>query len=104
MAYAVVQELPGIAPDVYKRVMAGIGIGDEAPPGMIVHASGLVDGTLRMIEIWQSRGDRDRFLRERVEPARAAVARPGERAGVPPHDHFEIDDIEHLLIGPQLAG
>ena len=96
MTYAVVQELPGVAPDVYQRVMAAIG--DDAPPGLIVHASGIVGGNLRMIEIWQSEEDRRRFLRERVEPARQAASRPGEPLGIPPHEHFEIEDVQHLLV------
>ena len=49
------------------------------PSGLIVHTVVEVDGQLRIIDVWESQEDFDKFSESRLGPAFAAVA---ERMGV----------------------
>ena len=67
----------------YERVQEELG--EEAPEGLIVHVAGPTPRGFRIIDVWDSEDAWERFLRERLEPAR-------ERAGVTgvaPAPHFE---------------
>lgn len=88
MQYAVAQELPGVSLELYHRVLAEAGAGH--PPGLILRAVGEAGGNLRMIEVWESKEERERFVRSRIEAARAKLA-GGMAPPPPPHDHFEVD-------------
>lgn len=95
--YAVAQEIPGVSEDEYHRITERLG--DVAPPGLILHASGVTPTGLRMIEVWESRAARDAFVGREVERARAEVRRPGDVEGEPNHEHFEIQKVERLIRG-----
>jgi hypothetical protein len=90
--YAFTQDLP-ITTDVYGRIMEGVG---AAPPaGCVMHAVVKIDGGLRYIDIWESRGACDLFLEERVHPVlQAAFSAAG--AALPPEaarDEMELIDL-----------
>ena len=68
---------------VYDAVSARLAAGQKAPPeGFIVHAAGYTGKGFRIVEIWETREQFDRFLQERVMPIVAEVggadARPPE--------------------------
>ncbi len=94
MQYAVAQELPGISMETYRQVIAAAGEGN--PPGLILRAVGEAGGNLRMIEVWESKQDRARFVAKRIQAARAKLA-DGVAAAVAPHEHFEVD-VEDLVL------
>lgn len=87
MTYAVAQELPGVSMEVYRRMMAAIDA--QAPQGLILRAVGPAGENLRMVEVWDSKDDRDRFVRTSIQAARQAVG--GSAMEDAPHDHFEVD-------------
>jgi len=92
--YALARELHDVPADLYEKIMADIG--PTPPQGMIVHASAVVDGVVRIIEVWESKADRDRFVHERIAPSRQRHTSPSDPALEPPHDHFEIS-VQHLI-------
>lgn len=94
MQYAVAQELPGISMETYRQVIAAAGEG--TPPGLIPPASPTARRNLRMIEVWESKQDRARFVAKRIEAARAKLA-GGVAPPPPPHEHFEVD-VEDLVL------
>ena len=49
--------------------------------GLIVHTSGPVDGGWRIVDVWESREDFERFTDERVRPAVMSYA---QEAGIEP--------------------
>jgi hypothetical protein len=64
--------------DLYERVAARAHIDAERPDGLIVHtASETADGTVRIVDVWESQADVDEFERTRLIPAFAAVGAPG---------------------------
>jgi hypothetical protein len=68
---------------VYDAVSARLAAEQSTPPeGFIVHAAGYTGRGFRIIEIWETREQFDRFLGERVMPLVAEVggadARPPE--------------------------
>jgi hypothetical protein len=68
---------------VYDAVSARLAAEQSTPPeGFIVHAAGYTGKGFRIIEIWETREQFDRFLGERVMPLVAEVggadARPPE--------------------------
>jgi hypothetical protein len=66
VAYAFTQDVP-IDAALYARIMEGLG--DEPPPGLIVHvAVERPEGGLRYYDVWESEDDWDRFGRERLHP------------------------------------
>lgn len=66
MAYAFTQDVP-IDAAFYQRIADGLG--DEKPPGLIVHlAVELDEGGLRYIDVWETEQDWNRFVDERLHP------------------------------------
>jgi hypothetical protein len=65
--------------DLYERVAAEAHIDAERPEGLIVHtASEIVDGTVRIVDVWESEAHVDEFERTRLLPAFQAVGAPGD--------------------------
>ncbi len=58
--------------EMYREVIAGTGAGN--PTGLILRAVGPAGENLRMIEEWESKEDRERFVRTRIAAGRAKLA------------------------------
>jgi len=66
MPYAFTQDVP-IDASFYQQIVEGLG--DEKPPGLIVHlALERPEGGLRYIDVWESEQDWNRFVDERLHP------------------------------------
>jgi hypothetical protein len=66
MPYAFTQDVP-IDATTYARIREGIG--DEPPPGLIVHlAIELPEAGLRYMAVWESEQHSDRFSEQRLHP------------------------------------
>ncbi len=92
MAWGFISELP-ISREQYDRLNGEI---REEPEGLILHtASEKDDGTMRIVDVWESKEAYERFERETLMPAaeRAGIDMPGEP---PPRDEYDI----HNLRGP----
>lgn len=77
--------------DLYEQVAAEAHI-DAEPDGLIIHtASETGDGTVRIVDVWESEQHVDEFERARLIPAFEAVGAPG---GPPPH---EITEPFHII-------
>jgi hypothetical protein len=78
--------------EVYDRVRDVVGL--EAPAGGILHLAGpSPNGGWRVIEVWETPEDAQRFVRERLLPAFEAV-------GAPPPPSPELWDVYNLLSAP----
>jgi len=75
---------------LYDKVRAELG--QERAGGGIVHLAGPGPrGGFRVIEVWDSKEDAERFLQERLLPAVRAVGAPGPRPNIefwPVHNHM----------------
>jgi hypothetical protein len=66
----VLQYTTNVGPEEYDEVVARIGYHDDLPEGLIMHTAAVTDdGEMRIIDIWESREDHDRFLQARGCPA-----------------------------------
>jgi hypothetical protein len=68
MPVAMMIENPNVNQEIYEKVRAAVGL--EAPAGGIVHIAGPgPTGGWRVVEVWESEEDAQRFFRERLFPA-----------------------------------
>ena len=75
MAVAMMVDNPHGSQDIYERVRELIGL--DRPAGGILHLAGPGPyGGWRVIEVWESEQDAQRFFAERVLPAAEAVGAP----------------------------
>jgi hypothetical protein len=81
MAVLVTQELHGVSQEMYDGVNEKINAVAGPPAGLIVHTSGPADGGWRIVDVWESAEDFERFREERIRPAVMAYA---QEAGVDP--------------------
>ena len=66
-----------IALDLYDRVCAEMGVNDRAPEGLVYHwAAKTETGGLRVVDVWTSQADFDRFFHELLGPAFAKLEVP----------------------------
>ena len=71
----------------YDAMMERINAGG-APDGLIHHSAGFDDnGVFRMYEVWESRGQRDRFVEERLAPILAEGPVDTTRTDPPSREH-----------------
>ena len=68
MAIALVMEFPGGTQEQYDKVMKSLGLdrSDEPPRGALLHLAGPTDKGWEVVDVWESRADFDRFLREEL--------------------------------------
>jgi hypothetical protein len=95
MAIAMVTKVSQATLDQYDAVNAKIGLGDDPPEGLIVHAaaSGEAPGFV-ILEVWESSDAYERFASERLGPAIAEVTQG--QAGEPDREVYQL----HNLIKP----
>jgi hypothetical protein len=75
MTVAMMVDNPGGTQEMYERVRDVIRL--DRPAGGIFHLAGPgPDGGWRVIEVWESEEDAERFFTERVLPALEAVGAP----------------------------
>ena len=65
--YAYCQEMPGVTEEMATKVDAEVG--DAPVAGLIAHVSGPTAVGWRIIDVWESEEDYDRFVAERLNPA-----------------------------------
>jgi hypothetical protein len=51
----------------------------EPPAGLLVHTAGFTGNGFRIFEVWESRGDYERFVEERLMPLIQEVAPADDR-------------------------
>ena len=82
MAVAMIVDNPEGSQKIYDAVREKAGL--DRPAGGIFHAAGpSPNGGWRVIEVWESKEDAKRFVKERLLPAFAAVGAP-----LPPPPQF----------------
>jgi hypothetical protein len=73
---AMLVDNPEGSQEIYDKVRERIGL--DAPAGGIFHAAGpSPNGGWRVIEVWESEEDANRFFAERLVPAWEALGVPG---------------------------
>jgi hypothetical protein len=92
MAWGFISELP-VGPEEYDQVNAEIG---ADPPGLILHTASVHGGTMRIIDVWESKEAYERFERETLMPAMERIGVPAPEGGPPPRDEYEL----HNMRGP----
>jgi len=84
MAVVVIQEFESTLED-YEQVNEKLG--DSAPAGLIVHtASDLGGGRWKVVDVWESEGDFQKFVQERLIPAIAEVNPDAPQAEIQVHE------------------
>ena len=87
MAVAMVVDNPNGSQEIYERTRELIGL--ERPGGGICHLAGpRPEGGWRVIEVFDSEQDAQRFIQERVAPAMEAVGAPAP----PPPQFWQLHD------------
>jgi hypothetical protein len=83
--------------EIYDAVTAKLDVEADRPSGMVIHtAIDLGDRGIRIVDVWESQEDFERFRDERLTPAVQAVLseRGIEPAGPPT---YEFSEIHHLV-------
>ncbi len=86
MAIAMMVDNPEGSQEIYDRIRELVGL--DEPAGGIFHVAGpSPNGGWRVIEVWESEEDAQRFLSERLRPAFEAVGVSG-----PPPQFWPVHD------------
>jgi hypothetical protein len=88
MAWGFISELP-ISREQYDRLNAEVG---EDPEGLILHTASEKNGTMRIVDVWESKDAYERFERETLMPA-AGRAGLDPSGGPAPRDEFEVHNM-----------
>ena len=71
MAIALYLEFPGFTEQQYEAVMLELNLGGHLAPGGVFHCAGPMEGDAgwRVVDVWESQADFDRFRREKLDAA-----------------------------------
>jgi hypothetical protein len=88
MPVLVVAELPGGTSEQDDAVMEAMGLPNNPPSGSRFRLAGPMDGGWRVVALWESRGQFETFMQDRLRPALQGAG------GQPPNVTFW--DIEKI--------
>jgi hypothetical protein len=92
MAVGIRIKLPGVAQEAFDAVNAVIDPGGDPPKGLILHASGPIEGGWGIIDFWDSRADFDAFsprIQAGAEKAGVQLQGPPDIKEFPVHEMFQ---------------
>jgi heme-degrading monooxygenase HmoA len=92
MAVVVVAEIEGGTQEFYEQVSEKAMGGDQLPAGGRIHVAGPVKNGWRVITVWDSEEQFDRFRNERLIPA---LQEAGEEGRVAPQ--ISVDPVHKLI-------
>ncbi len=91
MSVGIIQEFDGFGPENYRAVSQEMNFPADWPDGLVAHAAGTVEGGMRIVDIWESRDQFDRFSEETIQPAIQATAGEAASQAPPPRiTEFEV--------------
>ncbi|HKO29009.1 MAG TPA: hypothetical protein VJU80_16245 [Solirubrobacteraceae bacterium] len=94
MAIVMIQDGTAFDVDTYDKLADAVRAQGEAPDGLIVHtASKRDDGTMLIVDVWESQEAFDRFSEERLMPAVREVAGDAPQDGGSPPTAHEVHDL-----------
>jgi hypothetical protein len=93
MAVGIRLKFSGGTQENYDRAHALMEIDTDPPQGMIVHASGPVDGGWGVIDFWESRDAFDSFVAERLMPRLQSLGDEGF-PGPPDVKEFPVHNLQ----------
>ncbi|MGZ4590614.1 MAG: hypothetical protein ACXV3C_04285 [Actinomycetes bacterium] len=67
--YAWCQDMPGVSAADYEKVLAELGGAEKTAPGLVAHVAGPVEGGYRIVDVWETRDDAERFRQQHLESA-----------------------------------
>ena len=77
MAIASVIETPGGTREQYDQVIREVGLtGSQLAPGQLVHFAGPTAGGWQVVNVWESQEAADKWMKEKVNPARQKAGMP----------------------------
>ena len=94
MAIVMIMDFPATAAQ-YDQVNAAMGAVDDPPAGLILHAASEREGGMRVVDVWESQEDFDRFREERLNPAVSEVM--GPQAAEAPVPGPEVSEVYNLI-------
>jgi quinol monooxygenase YgiN len=65
-------EYPGVTQAQYEGAFAQLELNGSMPEGCLAHVAGEMPGGWRIVEVWESQEDFDRFHQEQLQHAHAA--------------------------------
>jgi hypothetical protein len=68
----------GVTPGQYDTVRTAVRWEEQAPEDTVLHVAWFEPGTLRVIDVWNSQDDFERFFAERLAPAVVEAGITGE--------------------------
>jgi hypothetical protein len=91
LAIGYIMEFEGFQPENYDAVSREVGWPENWPAGLTFHAAGPSGGGMRLIEVWDSRDQREQWMSGTIQPAIAKVAGDVAAAAPPPRTtEFEV--------------
>ena len=83
MAFAIEMDFKGATLEQYDEVMQLMSLDDgtrELPPGALFHWVGKTDDGIRVVDVWETKEDYERFAQEQIGPysQQAGFAGPPE--------------------------
>jgi hypothetical protein len=84
MAVGMIMEFAGFKPENYDAVSEQINWPQNWPDGLTFHVAGPAGDGMRIVEIWDSRGQFDRWMAETIQPAIKEVAAIHGKTAAPP--------------------
>jgi hypothetical protein len=91
VAVGFIMEFYGFAPENYDAVGNQIGWPENWPEGLTFHVAGPSDDGMRLVEIWDSREQRERWMEGTIQPAIQEAAGDVAAASPPPRvTEFEV--------------
>ena len=75
----------------YDEVQRRMGLDENPPEGLIVHAAGFTGSKFRMLDIWESAELQERFKSERLMPTVREVV--GDGGSAPSTESYELHHV-----------
>jgi hypothetical protein len=88
MAVEMRAEIRGMTKGQYDQAIGQVGDQLRRAPGFLSHAAGPMEGGYRVVEIWNSPEEMQRFLQQTIKPM-------AQRVGLPPFEPkiLQVDNV-----------